>query len=117
MSFEIIETNTVDGLLHDAQAAFDGYREALSDRIKLLKAEEKIEKTADISRQLQDLNKLMGIAVDLTRKVEDARAQEHGGRDGGGLDLDAARVEIRGRLARLRAARSAGSASVGDVTG
>ena len=115
MSFEIIETNTVDGLLQDAQEAFNDYREALQDRIKLLKAEQKVEKNADIARQLQDLSKLKGLAVELTQKVEDARTREQGGLGGGALDLDAARTEIRGRLARIRAARGAGDATGGDV--
>lgn len=113
MSFEVVEAHSVRELLEDARMAFDGFRRALQDRIKLLKEEQKVEKTAEIARQLQELHKLLGIAVDMTRKVQDAQMRETGGHAVGELDLDAARLEIRSRVARLRAARRSGNLSGG----
>jgi hypothetical protein len=47
-------------------------------------------------------------------KARDAGSRKYGGGTGGGtLDLDAARAEVRGRLARLRAAADGGGVPCG----
>lgn len=108
MSIEIIEKRPVISLVDDAVAALDGYRDAMLDRIKQLESQNEFEKTSETTSQIQGLNKVLSVAVDMTRKMQDVRDSETGG---GGLDLDDARLEIGSRLARLRAARDADSVS------
>ena len=65
-------------------------------------------KAADLSGLQRDLGKALQLVVAEEGKASDAARQQTGG---GGIDLDAARAAIRGRLDSIRAARSAGSLS------
>ena len=114
MALKSFESESVTSILSTTQVVFDGYRKALQDRITLLEAEQKEEKSSEIAKTLQELHKLMVLTIEHIRMVEDARAREKGGGVAGGLDLDSARDEVCRRLARLRATRSGGGLSGGS---
>ena len=73
-------------------------------------ATDRISKT-ELQRQLKDLREVTMTVIREEARVADECRKLSGELDPGGYDLEAARAEIRGRLARLRNAGGDGSLS------
>ncbi|WP_244504634.1 hypothetical protein [Jannaschia faecimaris] len=92
-----------------ALAGMEALRQTVQRKLGELNAMTEDElKAADLTALQRDLGKAVTLAVLEEGKVSDALRQQTGG---GGLDLDAARAAIRGRLDSIRAASDPGSVS------
>jgi hypothetical protein len=91
------------------KVANDHYEDALEalQIVKLYLKEGTDLSPAEIARAAADLRKATQTLFDERKRLEDQRRKEAGVVHDFGLDLDAARDEIGGRLDRLRAARGA----------
>jgi hypothetical protein len=92
-------------LVARAQEVFETTVEALSDAVRVLKAMPETGER-DVVRDVRAMNTALMFAMEMQEKARAAGSKHFGGGSGSaGLDLAAARVEIAGRLDRLRAAR------------
>jgi hypothetical protein len=106
------DTARFQEMLAGAFEAFATTQDVLRDTVKRLKAQEPVS-SAEVVKQIKDMNGALLLALGLEGKVRDATGQRQAGAGAGELDLEAARAEIGGRLARLRAAREGGELSQG----
>lgn len=101
---------TAAGLLEVANAHYEDALEAMQI-VKLYLKEGSDLAPTEIARAAADLRKATQTLFDERKRLEDQRRKEAGVVHDFGLDFDAARDEIGGRLDRLRAARGADGVS------
>jgi hypothetical protein len=94
-----------EALLRSASLAFEVARDALEDRARGLRDGDEKGQGAELGALLKETARALTVAVEQARKVADQKEKADGG---GGLDLDAARIEVRRRLAGMRDARDVG---------
>jgi hypothetical protein len=99
-----------DALAHADRSVAQAYK-ALETAVELLERTLDTARAAqtcseaDVVKDVRAVGAAFSLAIQQEAKARDAGSQRYGRRGGGGvLDLDAARVEIGRRLARLRAA-------------
>jgi hypothetical protein len=93
------EIDETEAMLRSATVAFEIARDALERRARGLLDGEENGRGADLSGPLKEMGRALTVAVEQARRVSEQREKADGG---GGLDLDAARVEVRRRLDRMR---------------
>ena len=92
-----------DKTIGRAMEAFDTTIEALQHAVQELKAEYRAGER-EVMKDLKSMNDAFKLAVDSEAKARALLARQSVGAGAGCLDLDAAREEVRLRLACLRAA-------------
>jgi hypothetical protein len=101
--------NESDALAYADRAVAQAYK-ALETAVELLERTLDTARTAqtcdetDVVKDVRAVGTAFALAMQQEAKAREAGSQRYGRREGGTLDLDAARVEIGRRLARLRAA-------------
>lgn len=93
-------------LVAQADQVFYSVARSLGDALKRVERGE-FDRAGDMAAAVRELRKALGAAIHERQSLE--RSETDGG--GAALDLAAARAEIGGRLARLRAAADAGGAA------
>lgn len=98
-----------EGRARAAANAMEALRIAAERKLEELKKTKPGEIDAPaLLKLLQDQGRALAAAVEAEGRAQDARLKREGG---GGIDLDAARAEVRGRLARLAALEDPGDLS------
>ncbi|WP_416915672.1 MAG: hypothetical protein ACMUJJ_01265 [Roseicyclus sp.] len=86
----------------------------LERRLDRARAAEEELSEGEVVQEVKAIVAAFQLAIQQEAKAREAGSRKYGaGPEGGMLDLDAARVEIRGRLARLRAAGEGGDIPCG----
>jgi len=92
-----------DRAVGQAYKALETAVELLEETLDAARAAQSCSET-DVVKDLRAVGAAFQLAIQQEARARDAGSQRYGRRGGGVLDLDAARLEVGRRLARLRAA-------------
>lgn len=92
-----------DRAVAQAYKALEAAVELLERTLDRARAAQDCDET-DVTKDVRAVGAAFSLAIQQEAKARDAGSQRYGRRGADGVDLEAARLEIWGRLARLRAA-------------